>query len=55
MAQHLKDYLECINRTIPGAKKEEKILMMLRSDEAVNIMWQTFTLQCNEAINGISR
>jgi hypothetical protein len=45
----IKDYLDVV--TEKNISEHENVLNMLRSDESVNVMWQTFTLQYNAVIN----
>lgn len=52
------EYLNLVQRSTskkinPNIMKEyESLLKNLHSDEAIEIMWETFTLQCNAAMKG---
>ncbi len=52
MALSLEEYLKRINKTSEVRREYVGYLKMVCSEEALNIMWQTFALQCNEAMNG---
>ena len=49
----LRTYLDRVKQTNTNTIEEhESLLKMLHSDEAIEIMWETFTLQCNAAMKG---
>lgn len=49
----LKTYLERVQGSNSNTNQEqEELLKTLHSDESIEIMWETFTLQCNAAMEG---